>query len=150
MQQQNQEITELRAAKERNEGEIRLTEEQKQNDVSNLARIQREISQKMEKKAENENQLELCNSRITALHIEMEHQQGKLSKLEQEYASLNSTLHRDETQAENFKDEIFEQIKAGTEAKGGNSKAPAMRDSFRAVWSNCWKKNPPGKQSASV
>ncbi|HBF66771.1 MAG TPA: hypothetical protein DDW34_14870, partial [Clostridium sp.] len=83
-----QEIAELRAEKERKEGEIRLTEEQKQNDASNLARIQREILQKQDQKAENQNQLELCTSRITALGIEMELQQGQLSKLEQEYASL--------------------------------------------------------------
>jgi len=130
IQQQNQEIAELRAEKERKEGEIRLTEEQKQNDASNLARIQREILQKQEQKAENQNQLELCTSRITALGIEMELQQGQLSKLEQEYASLNSSLHQDETQAESFKDEIFEQIKAGTEAKGEIAKREALREQF--------------------
>jgi chromosome segregation protein len=130
IQQQNQEIAELRAEKERKEGEIRLTEEQKQNDASNLARIQREILQKQEQKAENQNQLELCTSRITALGIEMELQQGQLSKLEQEYASLNSSLHQDETQAESYKDEIFEQIKAGTEAKGEIAKREALREQF--------------------
>lgn len=130
IQQQNQEIAELRAEKERKEGEIRLTEEQKQNDASNLARIQREILQKQDQKAENQNQLELCTSRITALGIEMELQQGQLSKLEQEYASLNSSLHQDETQAESYKDEIFEQIKAGTEAKGEIAKREALREQF--------------------
>lgn len=130
LQQQNQEIAELRAEKERKEGEIRLTEEQKLNDASNLDRIQREISQKLEKKTENENQLELCTSRITALHIELKYQQGQLNNLEQEYASLSSNLHRDETQAENYKDEIFEQIKAGTEAKGEIAKREALREQF--------------------
>lgn len=130
LQQQNQEIGELRAEKERKEGEIRLTEEQRQNDVSNLERIKREILLKKEQKVENENQLELCNSRITALSIEKGHQQEKLSQLETEYASLNSTLHRDESQAESFKDEIFEQIKMSTEAKGEIAKREALKEQF--------------------
>lgn len=130
LQQQNQEITNLRTEKERKEGEIRLTEEQQQNDKANLERIRGEILQKQELKGENENQLELSNSRNTALRIEMEHQQEKLSKLEQEYASLNSALHRDETQAETFKEEIFEQIKIGTEAKGEIAKREALREQF--------------------
>ncbi|WP_304508662.1 chromosome segregation protein SMC [Anaerotignum sp.] len=130
LQQQNQEMTDLRTEKERKEGEIRLTEEQQQNDKANLERIRGEMLQKQEQKAENENQLELSNSRNTALCIEMEHQQDKLSKLEHEYASLNSALHRDETQAETFKDEIFEQIKIGTEAKGEIAKREALREQF--------------------
>ncbi len=130
LQQQNQEITELRTKKEQKEGEIRLTEEQRQNDVANQERIRREILQKQEQKAENENQLELCNSRITALRIDMEQQQDQLSKLEQEYASLNTSLHQDETQAESFKDEIFQQIKLGTEAKGEIAKREALREQF--------------------
>ncbi|WMI82052.1 chromosome segregation protein SMC [Anaerotignum sp. MB30-C6] len=130
LQQQNQEIAELRGEKERKEGEIRLTEEQRQNDITNLERIRQEISQKQEQKVENENQLELCNSRITALSIEKEHQQEKLLQLEDAYASLNSALHRDETQAENYKDEIFHQIKIGTEAKGEIAKREALREQF--------------------
>ncbi|KXL52456.1 chromosome partition protein Smc [Anaerotignum neopropionicum] len=130
LQQHNQELTELRTKKEQTEGEIRLTEEQKQNEVANQERIQLEIIQKQEQKAENEKQLELCNSRITGLGIDMEHQQDKLSKLEQAYASLNTSLHRDETQAENFKDEIFQQIKIGTEAKGEIAKRDALREQF--------------------
>lgn len=130
LQRQSQEITELRTEKERKEGEIRLTEEQQQNDKANLVRIRGEILQKQKQKAENENQLELINSRNTALRIEMEHQKEKLSKLEEEYAALNSALHRDETQAENFKDEIFEQIKMGTEAKGEIAKREALREQF--------------------
>mgnify|MGYP001390437029 CR=1 FL=1 len=130
LQQQNQELTELRTKKEQTEGEIRLTEEQKQNEVANQERIQLEIIQKQEQKTENEKQLELCNSRITALGIDMEHQQDKLSQLEQAYASLNTSLHRDETQAENFKDEIFQQIKIGTEAKGEIAKRDALREQF--------------------
>lgn len=130
LQQQNQEIAELRGEKERKEGEIRLTEEQRQNDITNLERIRQEISQKQEQKVENENQLDLCNSRITALSIEKEHQQEKLLQLEDAYASLNSALHRDETQAENYKDEIFHQIKIGTEAKGEIAKREALREQF--------------------
>ncbi|NCC15492.1 MAG: chromosome segregation protein SMC [Clostridia bacterium] len=130
LQQLNQGITELRAEKERNEGEIRLTEEQKQNDAANFERIQREILQKQEQKAENDKQLELCNSRMTALRMEMELRQDKLSKLEQENRTLNSALHHDETQAESFKDEIFEQIKIGTEAKGEIAKREALQEQF--------------------
>lgn len=130
LQEKNQVITELRAEKERKEGEIRLAEQQRENDVANLERIRREILQKQEQKTENANQLELSNSRITALAIEKEHQQDKLSKLEQEYASLNSALHRDENQAESFKDEIFEQIKIGTEAKGEIAKREALKEQF--------------------
>ena len=88
------------------------------------------LLQKQEQKVENENQLELFNSRTTALSIEMEHEQEKLSKLEQEYSSLNSAMHRDETQAESFKDEIFELIKFQTEAKGEIAKRDALREQF--------------------
>lgn len=132
LQQLNQDITELRAEKERNEGEIRLTEEQKQNDAANLERIRREILQKQEQKTENDNQLELCNSRMNALRMEMELKQENLSKLEQENRALSSALHHDETQAESFKDEIFEQIKIGTEAKGEIAKREALREQFES------------------
>ena len=130
LQQQNRESAELLTEKERNEGEIRLTETQKQNELSNLARMREEIGQKKEQIRGNETQLELSNSRMTALRIEQEQQQAQLLKLEEAYASINASLYHDEAQAESFKDEIFELIKAGTEAKGEIAKVEALQAQF--------------------
>ncbi|MFV0315140.1 MAG: chromosome segregation protein SMC, partial [Anaerotignum sp.] len=130
LQQQNQEISELRAKKERQEGEIRLTEEQRQNDLSNIERIQAEILVKQTQKAENQTQGELCHSQVLALSFEKNKQQEELLKLEEAYTSLNFALNRDETQAENYKDEVFHQIKIGTEAKGEIAKREALQEQF--------------------
>ena len=130
LQGQTEAITLLREEKEKKEGEIRLAEEQRQNDSENIRRIQGEIAQKEEKIKENAAQLELQNSRIVALHIEMDGHQQKLSALEELYVSLNTALDRDESQAASFKDEIFEQIRVGTEAKGELAKIEAMKQQF--------------------
>ncbi len=130
LQQQSKEIGELKAEKERNEGQIRLTEAQKQNASANLARMGEELTQKQEQIKGNEKQMELTNSRMTAMRIELEQQQTQLAKLEEAYANISASLHHDETQAESFKDEIFEQIKAGTEAKGEIAKLEALQAQF--------------------
>ena len=51
---------------------------------------------------------------MNALKLEMDHQQSELDALEEKYASLSNALTQDETKAESFKDEIFEQIRIGT------------------------------------
>lgn len=130
LQNQNESIAQLREEKEKKEGEIRLAQEQKQNDEENIARIQEEISQMEAKGQENQAQRELANSRITALRMEMDRLQEKLTGLENEYASLSTTLNQNETQAESFKDEIYEQIRKGTEAKGEIAKIVAMQGQF--------------------
>lgn len=132
LQQQNEEMTELRGEMEKTEGEIRLREEQRQNDAANRSRIEAEMAEKARKQAENEAEQELCRSRMAGLRLEMDRRQEELDKLEEKYASLSTALNRNETKAESFKDEIFEQIRIGTEAKGEISKREAMREQFFA------------------
>lgn len=132
LQQQNEEMTELRADIEKTEGEIRLREEQRQNDAANRTRIEEEMAEKSRKRAENEKEQELCQSKMAGLRLEMDRRQGELDKLEEKYASLSTTLNQNETKAESFKDEIFEQIRIGTEAKGEISKREAMKEQFLA------------------
>ncbi len=132
LQKQNSEMAELRAEIEKKDGEIRLREEQQQNDAANISRIQEEIAQKESKQNENQAEQELCRSKMTGLRLEMEQRQEELDKLEAAYASLNAALSQGETKAESFKDEIFEQIRIGTEAKGEISKREAMQDQFLA------------------
>lgn len=130
LQQQNEEMTELRGEMEKNEGEIRLREEQRQNDVENRNRIEGEIAEKARKQAENEAEQELCHSKMAGLRLEMHRRQEELDKLEEKYASLSTVLSQNETKTESFKDEIFEQIRIGTEAKGEISKREAMKEQF--------------------
>lgn len=131
LQAKNERISEIRQEIEKKEGEIRLREEQKQNDTANMKRLREEIAQKEEKQEENKAQQELCGSRAAALRLEMDRQQENLNMLEEAYISLSSVLTREETEAESFKDEIFEQIRIGTEAKGEVSKCEAMREQFQ-------------------
>ncbi len=132
LQQQNEQMAEIRGEIEKKDGEIRLREEQRQNDAANITRIREEIAQKEKKQAGNQAEQELCQSRIVGLHMEMDRRQEELDQLEESYASLNTALSRDETKAESFKDEIFEQIRIGTEAKGEISKREAMKGQFLA------------------
>lgn len=132
LQQQNEEMTELRGEMEKTEGEIRLREEQRQNDAANRSRIQEEMAEKAGKQADNEAEQELCRSKMAGLRLEMDRQQEELDKLEGKYVSLSSALSQNETRAESFKDEIFEQIRIGTEAKGEISKREAMQEQFLA------------------
>ncbi len=132
LQGQNASLTQLRTEIEKTEGEIRLREQQRQNDADNICRIQEEIAQREKKKAENRAEQELCASRMTGAQLEMEHHQEELDALEKSYASLNTMLHQGEAQAESYKDEIFEQIRIGTELKGEISEREAMQEQFLA------------------
>ncbi|MGN1231523.1 MAG: chromosome segregation SMC family protein, partial [Anaerotignum sp.] len=85
LQQQNEEMTELRGEVEKTEGEIRLREEQRQNDAANRSRIEAEMAEKAKKQAENEAEQELCRSRMAGLRLEMDRQQEELDKLEEKY-----------------------------------------------------------------
>lgn len=132
LQQQNAEMTELRAEMEKTEGEIRLREEQRANDEANITRIEAEMAEKSKKQQENEAEQAACEGKMNALKAEMDRQQNELDKLEEKYASLSNALTQDENKAESFKDEIFEQIRIGTEAKGEISKREAMKTQFLA------------------
>lgn len=132
LQEQNKGLAELGAELEKTEGEIRLREEQRQNDAANQSRLETELAEKARKQAENAGEQELCRSRLAGCRLDMEQQQAELSRLEEGYASLNTSLSQKETKAESFKDEIFEQIRRGTEAKGEIAKREAMREQFLA------------------
>ena len=132
LQQQNDKMTELRAELEKTEGEIRLREEQRANDEANRTRIAGEMAEKAKKQTENEAEQELCRSKMAGLKLEMDARQEELDALQEEYASLSTVLSQDETKVESFKDEIFEQIRIGTEAKGEISKREAMQEQFLA------------------
>ena len=132
LQQQNGKMTELRAELEKTEGEIRLREEQRANDEANRSRIAGEMAEKAKKQTENEAEQELCRSKMAGLKLEMDARQEELDALQEEYASLSTVLSQDETKVESFKDEIFEQIRIGTEAKGEISKREAMQEQFLA------------------
>lgn len=130
LQQQNDEMTELRGEMEKTEGEIRLREEQRANDEANISRIQAEMAEKSRKQMENEAEQTTCQSKMAALKLDMDRRQNELDALEEKYASLSNALTQDENKAESFKDEIFEQIRIGTEAKGEISKREAMKEQF--------------------
>ncbi len=130
LQQQNEKMTELRAEIEKTEGDIRLREEQRANDAANISRIQSEMAERTAKQQENDAEQKACESRKNALQLEMDRHQKVLDELEEKYASLSTSLTQGETKAESFKDEIFEQIRIGTEAKGEISKREAMKVQF--------------------
>lgn len=132
LQKQNEAMVQLRAELEKAEGEIRLTELQKQNTAENISRIQDEMQQKKAQLTENKAEQELLESRRTGIRLQLEQQQKELDVLEKGCAELSTSLHQEETKAESFKEEIFEQIRVGTEAKGEISKREAMQEQFLA------------------
>ncbi|MBR5590300.1 MAG: hypothetical protein IKW40_02100, partial [Anaerotignum sp.] len=99
---------------------------------ANISRIQSEMAEKAEKQQENEAEQAACESKMNALKLEMDHKQSELDALEEKYSSLSDALTQGENKAESFKDEIFEQIRIGTEAKGEISKREAMKVQFLA------------------
>ncbi len=130
LQTLNDTIAQVKADIEKTEGRIRLAEEQSQNDAANLTRMEKEVAAKEKQQAEKQQETEVCRSRITALKMTMDREQEQLDTLEASYESLSSTLQQHESRAESFKDEIFEQIRIGTEAKGEIAKREAMMEQF--------------------
>ena len=82
LQEKTERISAIRQEIEKKEGEIRLREEQRQNDAANVTRLQEEIALKEKKQDENKAEQELCQSRMTALRLEMEQQQNELTALD--------------------------------------------------------------------
>lgn len=130
LQTLNDTIAQVKADIEKTEGRIRLAEEQSQNDAANLTRMEKEVAAKEKQQAEKLQETEVCRSRITALKMTMDREQEQLDTLEASYENLSSTLQLHESRAESFKDEIFEQIRIGTEAKGEIAKREAMMEQF--------------------
>lgn len=132
LRQINEDVAQVKADIEKNEGLIRLTKEQMQHDADNMSRVEKEILERMCQQEESQKEQGVCRSRITALRMTMNQQQERLDRLEEEGRSLEDALSRKETKAESFKDEIFEQIRIGTEAKGEIAKQEAMKEQFLA------------------
>ena len=132
LRQINEDVAQVKADIEKNEGLIRLTKEQMQHDADNMSRVEKEILERMRQQEESQKEQGVCRSRITALRMTMNQQQDRLDRLEEEGRSLEDALSRKETKAESFKDEIFEQIRIGTEAKGEIAKQEAMKEQFLA------------------
>lgn len=132
LRQINEDVAQVKADIEKNEGLIRLTKEQMQHDADNMSRVEKEILERMRQQEESQKEQGVCRSRITALRMTMNQQQERLDRLEEEGRSLEDALSRKETKAESFKDEIFEQIRIGTEAKGEIAKQEAMKEQFLA------------------
>ncbi len=128
----NEDVAQVKADIEKNEGLIRLTKEQMQHDADNMSRVEKEILERMRQQEESQKEQGVCRSRITALRMTMNQQQERLDRLEEEGRSLEDALSQKETKAESFKDEIFEQIRIGTEAKGEIAKQEAMKEQFLA------------------
>lgn len=132
LRQINEDVAQVKADIEKNEGLIRLTKEQMQHDADNMSRVEKEILERMRQQEESQKEQGVCRSRITALRMTMNQQQDRLDRLEEEGRSLEDALSQKETKAESFKDEIFEQIRIGTEAKGEIAKQEAMKEQFLA------------------
>ena len=124
------EMAQVKADIEKTEGQIRLTEEQMRNDAANQARLTAEMEEKEKQKTEKQREQETCRNRMAAFQITMAQERQRLEELERAYQALNTALQQDESRAESFQDEIFEQIRIETEAKGEIAKREAMMDQF--------------------
>lgn len=123
-------ITQVMTAIEKTEGKLRLAEEQMQHDAENAARMQRDIAQKQQQQAQKQQEQEVSRSRIAALRLTIQQQQENLKKIEETYQALHMALEESQSQAESVKDEIFEQMRKSTEAKGEIAKRQAMLEQF--------------------
>lgn len=130
MQQLHTQLTQTKTDLEKTEGQIRLSEEQQQNDAANIARMEKELVEKQQQQKNTQAQQEVSQSRIQTLQMTMQKAEETLSQMEADYDARSQKLQESETQAENAKDEIFEQIRIGTEAKGEISKRQAMLEQF--------------------
>ncbi len=130
MQQLHTQITQTKTDLEKTEGQIRLSEEQQQNDAANIARMQKELSEKQQQQKHTQAQQDVSHNRIQALQMTMQHAEEALAQMEADYDARSMKLQESESQAEIAKDEIFEQIRIGTEAKGEISKRQAMLEQF--------------------
>ncbi len=130
LEQLHQKMTQVQKDTEKTEGLIRLAQEQAQNDAGNITRIQKEIENQQKQQQEKQKEQEVCRSKKMALQMALENMQTTLTTKATEYDTLHETLRQDETKAAQFKDEIFEQMRMSTEAKGEIAKREAMREQF--------------------
>lgn len=130
LEQLHQKMTQVQKDTEKTEGLIRLAQEQAQNDAGNITRIQKEIENQQKQQQEKQKEQEVCRSKKMALQMALENMQTTLTAKTTQYDTLHETLRQDETKAAQFKDEIFEQMRMSTEAKGEIAKREAMREQF--------------------
>ncbi len=130
IQQLNDAVSAAATEIEKTEGAIRLAEEQNDTLTKTISRLEGEKTKRQEKITSNTEELRVVKSKMNAVRLLMEEEQKKLADLEAKHQALGEKVDAKGERAESFKDEIFEEIRRATEAKGEISKREAMQQSF--------------------
>lgn len=117
VQKSNEELSQLRAELEKIAGEKRLKLEQKENLLSNQSKLSKEIEGIQQKHVLAEQQISICQSKMTALQIQQKTKEDRLMQEEQNYQELISSLSQREANMETYKSDMIEKMKRVTELK---------------------------------
>lgn len=130
MEQTQQEILSFRSQQEKTESDIRLAKEQIQHFLKDIQRLQQETITKEQQKEQNQKEEQLFLTKITALDITIKSAKEQLQKQQSVFEKLSHNLYESEKNMEDYKNEMVEQIRINTEAKGDKSKRQSMLEQF--------------------
>lgn len=128
----NNVIIEIRTKVEKNEGNIKLTQEQSENIRLNIERINKDIDDKLNKIKESNNEIEIIQSRYNATDLNIHSENEKLRVKEEEFDKLSSTLLQSETHIDEYKADMIEKIKITTDVKSSLQRSMGMLEQFNS------------------
>lgn len=130
LEQTQQEILSFRSQQEKTESDIRLAKEQIQHFLKDIQRLQKETITKEQQKEQNQKEEQLFLTKIAALAMTIKSAKEQLQKQQSRFEELSHSLYESEKNMEDYKNEMVEQIRINTEAKGDKSKRQSMLEQF--------------------
>ena len=126
----NSSIAVLATELEKNDGEIKLCQEQIQNIDINIKRIDTDTDAKQRKIDNCKNEESIYNSKLTAIDVSLSSIASKLAQEEVEFSKLSGTLARSEEQIEGYKADMLEKIRITSDLKSNIQRLQLISQQF--------------------
>ncbi len=130
LEQAQQEILSFRSQQEKTESDIRLAKEQMQHFWKDIQRLEKENAEKEQQKQQNQKEEQILLTNITALDMTIKSAKEQLQKQQSRFDELSRNLYESEKNMEDYKNEMVEQIRISTEAKGDKNRRQSMLEQF--------------------
>ena len=125
-----QQIINCRSEQQKTESDIQLAKQQIEHFLQNIKMLQKQNEAKEQQKEQNQKEEQLLLTKITAIDMTTKSAKERLQQQEYEFEKLNSNLSESEKNMEDYKSEMVEQIRIGTEAKGDIAQRQSMLEQF--------------------
>ena len=130
LEQAQREILSFRSQQEKTESDIRLAKEQMQHFWKDIQRLEKENAEKEQQKQQNQKEEQILLTNITALDMTIKSAKEQLQKQQSRFDELSRNLYESEKNMEDYKNEMVEQIRISTEAKGDKNRRQSMLEQF--------------------